>query len=140
MGMVCAAWAKAKKRANRSKIRSRVITVSKALNREMGAQAILQTEDRVDGEGRPESFVRNNQVVILMRYADNPAENVVSVLYQYAQCGFLQSAKFHLDRPVRTSLDLTITRKWVVQVCSDHINFFVHNVLNPLQENEEITE
>lgn len=133
--------ARAKKRAIGSKIRSRVITVSKALNREMGAQAILPDLKIVWMEkDSPESFVRNNQVVILMRYADNPAENVVSVLYQYAQCGFLQSAKVHLDRPTCTSLDLTITRKWVVQVCSDHINFFVHNVLNPLQKDEEIAD
>jgi hypothetical protein len=65
-------------------------------------------------DATPESFIKEDQVVVRLSHHKNRAKNIVLATLAYVHSGLLPDVRAHIDEDVSKSLDFTVTRKILV--------------------------
>lgn len=121
-------------------IRGRVLKSSKAF-RSMG-KSVMVSDLRIDWvkEETPESFIKNNQVIIRMSQSPNPHKNYVTAVNAYVGQALLPRAKRYIDSQIFDMSKLSVSRLLILNGDSEALDYFDENVLLPAIENDPDAE
>lgn len=88
-----------------------------------------------------ESFVKNDQVIIRIKQASNPHENLVTVISEYVNNGLLHNVKRYLNKEVMDASRILMTRKIVQLSDKSSLAYLDENYIIPkFRESEELKE
>lgn len=88
-----------------------------------------------------DSFVKNDQVIIRIKQASNPHENLVTVISEYVNNGLLHNVKRYLNKEVMDASRILMTRKIVQLSDKSSLAYLDENYIIPkFRESEELKE
>ena len=124
----------ARKGAISNSIRGRVLKSSKAF-RSMG-QSIMVSDLKIDWvkEETPETFIKNNQVIIRMSQNPNPHKNYVTAVNAYVGKALLPRAKRYIDPQIMDMSRLSVSRLLILNGDADALDYFDEHILSPVIE------
>ncbi len=126
----------ARKGAISNSIRGRVLKSSKAF-RSMG-QNVMVSDLKIDWvkAETPETFIKNNQVIIRMSQNPNPHKNYVTAVNAYVGQALLPKAKKYIDPKILEVSKLSVSRLLVLNGDEAALDYFDENILLPVIEND----
>ena len=131
---------KARKGTISNSIRGNIIKSSKAF-RSMGNDLMIK-DLKIDwvSEETPESFIKNNQVIIRMSQSSNPYKNYVTAVNTYVGQALLPKAKRYIDSKIMEMSQLSVSRLLVLNGDYRALDYFDDNVLYPIIDNDSDAE
>lgn len=88
-------------------------------------------------EEDPETFIKNNQVIIRMKQDTNPHINFVTAVTAFVGQGLLPHSKRYIDSNIYAMSKLSVSRFLILNGDSYALEYFDENVLNPVLSKDE---
>lgn len=128
---------RARKGAIANSIRGRVMRASKSV-RSLGNN-VMVPDLKIDWvkEEQPESFLKNNQVIIRLKQDVNPNKNFVTAVNTFVGHALLPHAKRYIDQSILQISKLSVSRLLVLNGDANAIEYFDENILEPVINNDE---
>ena len=131
----------ARKGAIANSIRGRVMKSSKSF-RSLGNE-VMVPDLKIDWvkEEQPESFLKNNQVIIRLKQDVDPHKNFVTAVNTFVGHALLPHAKKYIDSSILRISKLSVSRLIVLNGDVNAIDYFDENILSPVisdKDNKEI--
>ena len=127
---------KARKGAISNSIRGNILKSSKAL-RSMGNDLMIK-DLKIDWvtEETPESFIKDNQVIVRMSQSPNPYKNYVTAVNTYVGHALLPRAKRYIDNKIMEISKLSVGRLLVINGDYHALDYYDDNILYPIIDDD----
>lgn len=128
---------RARKGAIANSIRGRVMKSAKSF-RSFGNH-IMISDLKINWikEEDPETFIKNNQVIIRMKQDINPHKNFVTAVTAFVGQGLLPHSKKYIDSSIYALSKLSVSRFLILNGDLDALEYFDENILNPVLAEDE---
>lgn len=82
-------------------------------------------------EEKPDTFVKNNQVIVRIRQSSNPHENLITAVSEYVNSGLLHNVKRYLNEDVMDASRVLMTRKVIQNASKNSLDYLDENYIIP---------
>lgn len=131
----------AKKKQVSDKVRGTILKSVK--NQGVIKNGIIPTDLKVVwiNTEQPDTFVKNNQVIVRIKQSSNPSENLVTAVSEYVNNGLLYNVRRYLNKDVMDASKILMTRKVIQYAKSPTLTYLDENYIIPqLNDNIELKE
>ncbi len=127
---------RARKGAISNSIRGKILHSAKDF-RSIGG-ALISADLKIEWvkEENPETFIKNNQVIIRMSQNTNPHKNFVTAVNAYVGTGLLPKAQKYIDSTILGVSKAAVSRKLIVNGDPEAVEYFDEHVLLPLTQDD----
>lgn len=128
---------RARKGAIANSIRGKMMKSTKAI-RSIGEDLIIP-DLKIDWikDETPDTFVKNNKVVIRLKQGSNPHKNFATAVNMYVNQGLLPKAHKYIDEEIFEMSKLSISRLIIINGDMHAIDYFEENYIIPVIEGNE---
>ena len=82
-------------------------------------------------EEKPDTFVKNNQVIVRVKQSSNPHENLVTAVSEYVNSGLLHNVKRYLNEDVMDASRVLMTRKVIQNASKNSLDYLDEKYIIP---------
>lgn len=140
-GLFSSSFSFAKKKQISSKVRGTILKSVKS--QQIKNNDIIPDDLKIIwiNEEKPNSFVKNNQVIIRIKQSSNPHENLITAVSEYINNGLLYNVRRYLNKDVMDASKILMTRKIVQLSDSNSLVYLDENYIIPeFNKNDELKE
>jgi len=126
----------AKKRQMSNKVRGTIIKSAK--EESLLYNNIIPSDMKVVwiNEEKPDTFVKNEQVIVRIKQSSNPHENLVTAVSEYVNNGLLHNVKRYLNEDVLNASRILMTRKVVQNASKNSLDYLDEKYIIPKMNND----
>lgn len=140
-GIFSKTWSTAKKKQVSNSVRG---TILKSLKeQQLRENDIISSDLKVVwiNKEEPDSFVKDNQVIVRIKQSSNPNENLVTAVSEYVNNGLLHNVKRYLNKEVIDASNILMTRKIVQSANKSSLTYLdEHYIIPTMSEDAELKE
>lgn len=121
----------AKKRQISNKVRGTILKSAK--EQSLLDNDVIPSDMKVVwiNEEKPDTFVKNNQVIVRIKQSSNPHEDLITAVSEYVNSGLLHNVKRYLNEDVMDASRVLMTRKVIQNASKNSLDYLDENYIIP---------